>query len=387
MKKVLVVDNSATVLRFMKNLLTGKGYEVTTAIDGLSALKILDSFSPDIIFIDLVMPNITGDKLCRIIRGMPRFRETFLVILSAAAVEQGLDFNAIGADACIAKGPSKVMAGHITLLLDTPKTKTNLLPEEIIGKEGLGERAITRELLEIKKHYEMILGNMSDGFLEVTPDGRIIFANTMAAHLIGLPEESLLSMKISDLFNDQNGQAREMLTACREGMENSAGIPVRRNDKDLLISGLPVLKKSKKLSRVVIIRDVTEQKKAENALLQAQEELETKVRERTSELSATNIKLQDELKKGEQLLQEKLDLIVKLQKAVDSVKLLSGFIPICSSCKKIRNDQGYWDQLESYISKHSDARFSHSICPDCAERLYPDLITDAIKPSNDKPEK
>ncbi|MCK5228110.1 MAG: response regulator, partial [Desulfobulbaceae bacterium] len=92
MKKVLVVDNSATVLRFMKNLLTGKGYEVTTAIDGLSALKILDSFSPDIIFIDLVMPNITGDKLCRIIRGMPRFRETFLVILSAAAVEQGLDF-------------------------------------------------------------------------------------------------------------------------------------------------------------------------------------------------------------------------------------------------------------------------------------------------------
>ena len=56
-------------------------------------------------------------------------------------------------------------------------------------------------------------------------------------------------------------------------------------------------------------------------------------------------------------------------------KVLSGLLPICSSCKKIRDDKGCWNTIESYISRHSKAEFSHSICPDCARRIYPDLAT------------
>ena len=67
-------------------------------------------------------------------------------------------------------------------------------------------------------------------------------------------------------------------------------------------------------------------------------------------------------------------LIAELQGALDKVKVLSGMLPICASCKKIRNDQGYWEQIEQYISKHSDADFSHGICPECAQRLYPNYI-------------
>ncbi|HTG01602.1 MAG TPA: PAS domain S-box protein [Nitrospirota bacterium] len=66
-------------------------------------------------------------------------------------------------------------------------------------------------------------------------------------------------------------------------------------------------------------------------------------------------------------------LIQDLQHALGEVKALSGLLPICSSCKKIRDDHGYWNDLEQYISKHSEAEFSHSICPDCAQKLYPDL--------------
>jgi len=62
-----------------------------------------------------------------------------------------------------------------------------------------------------------------------------------------------------------------------------------------------------------------------------------------------------------------------LKEAVSQVKELKGIIPICSSCKKIRNDKGYWQNLENYIQEHSDADFSHSICPDCAKDLYKDL--------------
>jgi DNA-binding NtrC family response regulator len=64
-------------------------------------------------------------------------------------------------------------------------------------------------------------------------------------------------------------------------------------------------------------------------------------------------------------------LVTELQTALAEVKLLSGLLPICSSCKNIRDDEGYWHRVEIYIQKHSQAAFTHGICPDCMRRLYP----------------
>jgi len=72
---------------------------------------------------------------------------------------------------------------------------------------------------------------------------------------------------------------------------------------------------------------------------------------------------------------ERERLIVDLEKALKEVKRLSGLLPICASCKKIRNDDGSWQQIEEYIHAHSEADFSHSICPECAKSLYPELDT------------
>lgn len=72
--------------------------------------------------------------------------------------------------------------------------------------------------------------------------------------------------------------------------------------------------------------------------------------------------------------EEKERLIIERQKALDKVKVLSGFLPICASCKKIRDDKGYWKQIELYISDHSEAEFSHGICPECAEKMYPEIF-------------
>ena len=63
----------------------------------------------------------------------------------------------------------------------------------------------------------------------------------------------------------------------------------------------------------------------------------------------------------------------ELQEALDKVNLLSGLLPICSHCKKIRDDEGYWQQVEVYIRDHSEAEFSHGICPDCMRNYYPDF--------------
>ena len=71
------------------------------------------------------------------------------------------------------------------------------------------------------------------------------------------------------------------------------------------------------------------------------------------------------------LEREKENLIGKLKESLANVKLLSGFIPICAGCKNIRDDKGYWNQIEEYLRDHSDAKFSHGLCPKCTKDLYP----------------
>lgn len=90
-------------------------------------------------------------------------------------------------------------------------------------------------------------------------------------------------------------------------------------------------------------------------------------------LSIANRVLQSEIEERKRVENERERLIHELQEALAEVKTLSGLLPICSSCKKIRDDKGYWNQLESYISKHSEAEFSHGICPECAKKLYPEF--------------
>jgi CheY-like chemotaxis protein len=84
----------------------------------------------------------------------------------------------------------------------------------------------------------------------------------------------------------------------------------------------------------------------------------------------------DERRKRKIAEMQREGLIAELQEALAKVKTLSGLIPICSSCKKIRDDKGYWNRLETYLQAHSAARLTHGICPDCVEQLYPGLLRD-----------
>jgi response regulator RpfG family c-di-GMP phosphodiesterase len=69
---------------------------------------------------------------------------------------------------------------------------------------------------------------------------------------------------------------------------------------------------------------------------------------------------------------ERDHLIEELKAALARIKTLSGLIPICTHCKKVRDDRGYWEQVEAFVSRHSDAEFTHGLCPVCVEKLYPD---------------
>ena len=76
-------------------------------------------------------------------------------------------------------------------------------------------------------------------------------------------------------------------------------------------------------------------------------------------------------------------LLNELQNALEKIKTLNGLLPICAKCKKIRDDEGYWIQVEDYIRKHSKAQFSHGLCPDCAHELYPEVFDGNKKDDED----
>jgi len=99
----------------------------------------------------------------------------------------------------------------------------------------------------------------------------------------------------------------------------------------------------------------------------ANEELERRVEERTTELSIAN----EELRR---LNLEKELAIDGLKEALTKISTLRGLLPICAACKKIRDDKGYWNQIETYIMEHTGADFSHGICPDCAKELYGEYL-------------
>ena len=89
------------------------------------------------------------------------------------------------------------------------------------------------------------------------------------------------------------------------------------------------------------------------------------LRQRVKELEAQAIEMRREE-------DERENLVGKLQQALTQMETLRGILPICSSCKKIRDDNGFWYEIERYIASHSQVEFSHSICPDCEEELYPE---------------
>jgi len=96
------------------------------------------------------------------------------------------------------------------------------------------------------------------------------------------------------------------------------------------------------------------------------------------EIKKKTVILENEIAERIKTQEEKEKVITELKKAMEEIKTLNGLLPICSYCKKIRDDTGYWNQLEVYIKQHSDADFSHSICPDCAREHFPEIY-DKIK--------
>jgi PAS domain S-box-containing protein len=169
-----------------------------------------------------------------------------------------------------------------------------------------------------------------------------VYANKKFAELHGYTVQELLNTNYFDLFDptekERIGELNSKMLEQKDAPRHYEAKRIRKDDKALwcgtVAVGIAYQDKPAVMGNIV---DISQRKQAEEQ-------------------------------------QDKL--ISDLQKALAKVKALSGLLPICANCKKIRDDDGYWNQIESYIHDHSEAEFSHSICPDCAKKLYPDLYND-----------
>jgi PAS domain-containing protein len=176
---------------------------------------------------------------------------------------------------------------------------------------------------------EAIFEGMNDGVLVLDRDRRIVDFNPAAGRAVAVPVGPAIGRPVFELVPALSslGEAGEMHA------EVVLGPPHARRHYDLLAS--PLHRGGPAGGWLVVLRDVTERKRIE---------------------------------------EERSRLIDRLQEALADVRTLSGLLPICASCKKVRDDQDYWHEIEDYVASRSGAEFSHGICPDCVRRLYPHVI-------------
>lgn len=307
--KILVVDNDKLILEFMSDILSKEGHQVLTAGDGLSALDVLRTHTPDVIFTDLVMPNIDGKRLCKIVRSVPQLGDVYLAVLTSVAAEAEVDIAELKADACIAKGPFKEMAKTVFAVLDQPElASSRCLSGEVIGIEKVHRRRISMELLSLVKHLESILGSMSEGILEIGPEQKIVYTNPAALSLTGVTEERLMGSPFLDLFSEDD--QKRLINTLKSKGDMPTGIigeddPLILNDYLVTVDILTL--KEDLSSIVIVISDVTERKRTEKELEKHREHLEELVDERIAEIKKINEQLKNEIierQQAEEALQE-----------------------------------------------------------------------------------
>jgi PAS domain S-box-containing protein len=264
-KKILVVDNNPVIIKLMTSFLTEEGHEVVGAKDAFDALDILRKFTPEIIYLDLVMPKIGGDTLCKIFRTIPLLANCYIAIVSAAVIEQDIDLLEIGADAYIAKGPFSMMRVHILATIAESAAPRHVpASPKIRGIENLHSRQITTELLSQNKHLQIILESISQGIVAIT-DIRVFYANPAALFLLQVDLETLLGAYLDKILDASTwGKLAPLIEARADMVSNENKTVLKIHDRYIIPQCLTM--QEDRRNQVVLLMDVTERERADEEL-------------------------------------------------------------------------------------------------------------------------
>jgi len=323
---IMVVEDEAVVAADIQDCLKRLGYTVTgLAKSADEAERRVNESQPDLILMDIRLNGPTDG-----VEAASRIRQHFdvpVVFLTAHADE-----------ATLHRAKLTAPFGYILKPFDEREIHTTI-------EVALYRHAAEAKIKRLEAWLAAVLQSIGDAVVATDQWGLITFLNASAATFTGWNLSDAIGKPLTDVF-----------PLLDEVSRTPADVPIAKiiQEETILNWRTPLLLPSKQGSEIPVdytagpIRDA---EKSVSGIVWV----------------FRNIA---ERKKAEE---ERVRLIQELQGALAKVKTLSGLLPICASCKKIRDDQGYWQQVEYYLEAHSEARFTHGICPECMKHLYPNL--------------
>jgi len=322
MMKILAADDKPDNLELLVQILEDD-YEVITTGSGGECLDIVREQRPDLILLDVLMPEMDGYEIMQKLQKENPANPIPVIFISACYRD---------ADRII-KGLELGAFDYITKPVED---------EVLLAKVRSIARIVKAEkvLEEKKKAFEELYDKAPVAYFAIGADQRIQKANRKASKLLAIENESIVGRPVIDLYADTpfgKDRAREILNNFSAGTETrNAELQMGRADGAVrwVNTSVEIIRDENGKIRKghLVVLDITEQKK---------------------------------------IREEKETLILSLQKALEEIKQLNGLLPICSHCKKIRDDKGYWTRIEDYIENRSDTSFTHGICPECADKYWP----------------
>ena len=323
--RALIVEDSRFDAEFITRALREVGFELTDSQvvdDPVQYEQALAEGAWDVVICDYVMPSFNGTQALEIFQ-RHKLDIPFICVSGGIGEEKAAEVVRAGAHNYVSKS-------HLARLGSVVR----------IEMAAAIERRSLRQVAELTAHLAAIVEGTDDAICSRDMAGTILSWNSAAERMYGFAAKEAIGRPMSIIVPaNRLGELTEILEKLKRG-ERIAGMETTRMHKDghqveVSITISPIKDEDEQvIGASIISRDVTERKRLE---------------------------------------QERLALIEELQAAMSQVKQLSGLLPICASCKRIRDENGGWQQVEVYVHAHSQADFTHSICPDCTQQLYPDI--------------
>jgi PAS domain S-box-containing protein len=280
-KRALVVDNERFCVQILKDILTQAGFTVSTATDGMEAMEALRRDPPDVLFLDLVMPRIDGDRVFHYVRQDPRTAQIPVVIVSGTLAEDPDALLGLGADAYVAKGPTTEMQRNVLAVLDRLARSQAGGPPPVLGAEHLTPRHKVKELMALRRYVYSLLQAIAEGVVEVDDRRRILLANAAALRMVGCSELDLVGTPIGGLLGAEHREVLETAIAqCLADGETPARLTVRLRGRVLEVSLARIETAQCPGGFFLLLRDVTDLARKIEQLSAANERLQTMDRTR-----------------------------------------------------------------------------------------------------------
>jgi PAS domain S-box-containing protein len=336
MLRVLCLEDSPQDVEIIRELLVDAGYDLNmdcTAVEKEFA-SLLRSCTYDIILSDFKLPGFDAFAALRwtmeICPNVP-----FICVSGSIGEESAVELLRMGAVDYILKDRLERLPFAIQRALDAAKEKES-------------RRRAEEALSTSEERYRRLFETAQDGILLLDAEsGAITDANPFIMEMLGYALEDLIGKQLWEVgaFIDR--------AASKSAFEEL------QQKKYIRYENLPLETKDGRSRQVEFVSNVYR--------VNGKKIIQCNVRD------ITNRKWLEE---------DKQKLLNKLQESLAHIKELNGLLPICSNCKKIRDDKGFWNQVEKYIGEHTDAEFTHGICPECAKKQYGDLYDRVIEKQN-----